>query len=661
MASAPRAVSQAMRRPVLRWLRSLAWASGLCLVSALLMMTLWLKVGWTPWHSQAPGAVANPPPVALTEGQIAPGVQAPLDGAAGGAASWQPVRLPDHWGVAQRSGTWTYRFNLGPCSHPLPACWAGDDARALWIPKVGSHLDVWFNGVRVAHYGTLNDRSMDYSIRPLILHVSPGLLHPQGNELRMVVTGMPGHLAGLSRVWWGHYADLIFPYAQRDYFVIGSALSVISVAGMFTIAGLLSALRTPRPATWLFTLAGLCWLVRETLLLVGFQLMDLDTALRLAVVAKCLTMLISCLLMIRLMALRLTPVRALLLIEMACAPLWLALLAWQPDWAVAHSLLEGWHVLVQLTALVLALAAIGITWRRPGISNVLIMLGSLGSVAIGLLDNWQFYLSGRHEGFEHLPLTSYMALFFLLSVSASMYLRINSALKLEGEHKEALQREVRAQRDELEHLHARESERLQREAVVSERARIIRDMHDGLGSQLVGLLSTVQAGEYTQAELTSEVQEAIDQLRLTIDTLEPLGNDLSSLLGQLRFRLESRLRKIGFQVDWRVDKLPGGEAMDTQGLASLQRLLYEVFSNIMKHARAQRVVVRGRHDAAQGFNEIVISDDGQGFDMAQDAGGRGLRNMRDRAFQLGARIDIESQPGGGTRVALRLPCDDLAA
>jgi signal transduction histidine kinase len=636
--------------------RSPMWVAVLCLICAALALGLWLRAGWLPGQHGSPDGL---PPRALVQGQISPGVQAPAEGAGDQAAVWRSVQLPDHWGVADREGRWTYRFDLGDCAQPLPACWPGGDARALWIPKVSAQLEVWLNGVRISHHGALHGRAFDYSIRPLLLHVSPGLLRQEGNELRLVVTGLPGHMAGLSRVWWGTYADLLFPYAQQDYLVIGGTVSVITVATLFTLAGLWSAWRTRRPATWLFTLAGICWLVREELQLQGVRVMDLDMALRLGVLAKCLTMLISCLLMLRLMGVKSRPLRALLLAEMACAPVWLALLVYRPAWPAAQALLEHWHLLVQATVLILALGSIGVTWRQPTVSHVLIMLGSLGSVGIGFHDHWHFQLSGRHEGFEHLPLTSYMALCFLLSVSASMYLRINAALKLEGEHKEALQREVRAQREELERLHARESERLQREAVHGERTRIIRDMHDGLGSQLVGLLSVVQAGQFTQAELASEVQEAIDQLRLTIDTLEPLGNDLSSLLGQLRFRLESRLRKIGFQVEWDVHELPGGEALGTAGLANLQRLLYEVFSNIMKHSRARRVRVLGRHHALQGVNEIVISDDGHGCDLSVDTGGRGLRNMRDRAAQLNATLTVESGPGEGTRVSLRLPghCD----
>jgi len=587
-------------------------------------------------------------PVALTQGWISQGDQ----GAATSVGPWMATTLPDHWGVSQRTGTWTYRLNLGDCVRPLPACTAAGRQLALWVPKVGNSMAVWVNGAKVVSLGPVNGHQIDYAQRPLLIQVAPSWLRPQGNELRLVVTGHPGLLSGLSRVWFGDYADLAFEHFTRDYFVIGGPTAVIVVTLLFSAAGLLSVVRRRHVATWFFSLAGLFWAARELVALVGMRVMSLDTALALALAFKCLSLLLAGLLLLRLLGVRSRLLQGILLTQMACVPL---TMAW---YGIGHGtgLLQQCHTLVQLTLLILLTVPMWVCWRRPGITHMLILVGCLACAAIGLSDAWLLHLSGWPEGFEHIPLTSHMAACFLLSVSASMFVRVDHALKLEVAHKDALEREVSAQREELERLHRRESERVRLEAVSDERARIIRDMHDGLGSQLVGLLSTVQSGAYTQAELTQDVHEAIDQLRLTIDTLEPLGGDLASLLGQLRFRLESRLRKIGFQVDWRVDPLPGGNELDTSTLASLQRLFYEVFSNIMKHAKAHRVVVRGTHDAHRSINEIVITDDGQGFDPLQDAGGRGLRNMRLRAVQLGAELDITSQPGKGTRVSLSLPC-----
>jgi signal transduction histidine kinase len=624
----------------------------------LALNALLLLCGLLPLLVQAQTPPQTPPQTqtqaaALTQAWVSEGDQ----GAATSPGPWKPVTLPDHWGLAQRTGTWTYRLALGDCTRPLPACTVSGRQLALWVPKVGNSMDVWFNGAKVVSLGTVNGHTIDYAVRPILIQVAPAWLRPQGNEVRLVVSGHPGLLSGLSRVWFGDFADLAFAHLTLDYFIVGGPTAVIVVSLLFSVAGLLSWVRTRHVATWLFTASGLSWAAREVIQLTGVRIMPLDTALVLALALKGTSMLLAGILLLRLMGVRSRLLHGLLLAQLACAPLLLA----QGLMGQGMSWLEPWHTVVQLTLLTLVLVPVRVCWHKPSVTHILILVGCLGCVAIGLIDGWYFYLSGKPEGFEHVPLTSHMAAFFLLSVSASMFVRVDHALRLEVAHKDALEREVQAQRAELQALHARESERLQREAVVSERARIIRDMHDGLGSQLVGLLSTVQSGEYTQAELTSEVHEAIDQLRLTIDTLEPLGNDLSSLLGQLRFRLESRLRKIGFQVDWRVDNLPGGDTLGAQGLTSLQRLLYEVFSNIMKHARAQRVVVRGVHDAQRGLNQITITDDGQGFDPLRDTPGRGLRNMRVRAAQLGAVFDIRSEPGGGTCVSVSLPCKPLAA
>lgn len=610
-----------------------------------------LLIGLLLWLLMLCPRMAWSQPWPLTQGEIVQGAHGRTE-----TTGWQPVTLPDHWGLSQRAGTWTYRLRIDPCTQALPACLPREGALTLWLPRVGSQVDIWLNGQRLAHFGALNGQQVDYASRPILVQVPHALLRATGNELRLVVTGYAWRLNGLSRIWWGDHADLNFRHASRDHVVVGSAIAVTSVSLLFVVAGLWSACRTRKIATWLFTLAGFFWVVRELLLMAGFRWLGWDTSLWLAVMAKCITMLLASFLSLRLMSVRAMPLRWLMTAELVAVPVLLALLIWDAHGA---RYLARWHVLVQLTGLLVTLVSIWATARRPMVSNLLVMIGSLGCAAIGLTDNWMFYLSGRPEGFEHIALTSFMAVFFLLSVSASMFLRVDSALKLEVAHKDALQREVQAQSDELKKLHARESERLLQEAVVNERARIIRDMHDGLGSQLVGLLSTVQSGTYTQDELTQDVHEAIDQLRLTIDTLEPLGNDLSSLLGQLRYRLESRLRRIGFLVDWRVDNLPGGDAMGVNDLTSLQRLLYEIFSNIMKHAKARRVQVRGHHDALLGRNQIVITDDGLGFDPVEPSKGRGLRNMRLRATQLGAELTIHSQPGQGTSVVLILPCMNM--
>lgn len=597
-------------------------------------------------------------PAPITSGRIAPGAHAQDDA----GAAWQPVSLPDHWGRMRRGGVWTYRIDLGPCP-AAPAGCLRPGPMGLSVPRAGSRLELWINGALAASFGSVQDLGPgggeDHSLHPVWVDVSPALLRPRGNELRIVVSGKQGLLPGLSRVYWGAAEELRARHLQRERAVVGGSVAVAWLSALFAAAGLTAALtvrRGARAAAWLFTVCASLWSLRE-LLRLSMDLPGLPFEPRFAGMSLALGFTVICGALLLLQLLRMQRRwQAVLAAVLALAGAGLALdylgrLSGVGEAAGGLRLLQ-WLQVVQVLATLTGPASLWHWWRQRNLSNAWLAVGCIGISGLGAADTWRLYLTPDPLGYEHLRLTSYMALWLLVAISAAAFVRVNRALHLEAVHKQELEREVLAQRTELEALHARERERAAASAVDTERTRIMRDMHDGLGSQLVGLLSTVQSGDYTNEELTREVREAIDQLRLTIDTLEPMGDDLSSLLGQLRFRLEPRLKRVGIRLDWQVGELPGGERLGTQGLASLQRLLFEVFSNIIKHAGATQVTVQATHQAWCGSNQIVIADDGRGFDAQAAHAGRGLDNMRERARQLGAELEISASAGAGTRVRL---------
>lgn len=601
-------------------------------------------------------ADAGGAPQPITAGQIAPGVHEHVQDDA--AAHWQPVSLPDHWGRMQRHGAWTYRLDLGPCP-AAPAGCQRPGPMGLAVPRAGSRVQLWINGSLAASFGSVHEGAPgageEHSLHPIWVDVSPALLRPQGNELRIVVAGDQGLLPGLSRVYWGPSEQLRPLHLQRERVVVGGSVAVAWLSALFAAAGLTAALtvrRSARSAAWLFTICASLWSLRE-LMRLSMDLPGLPFEPRFAAISLALgfTIISGALLLLKLLQMR-QRWQAVLAAGVALAGLALAL-AYVAGQASGLRLLQ-WLQVIQILATLTAPASVWHWWRQRNLSNAWLALGCIGICGLGVADTWRLYLTADPLGYEHLRLTSYMAVWLLVAIGAASFVRVNRALHLEAAHKQELEREVQAQRAELQALHEREREHARSEAVAGERARIMRDMHDGLGSQLIGLLSTVQSGDYTADELTREVREAIDQLRLTIDTLEPLGDDLSSLLGQLRFRLEPRLRRLGMRLDWEVAELPGGNRLGTEGLASLQRLLYEVFSNIIKHAQARHITVRGMHSAEQRINQILIADDGRGFDPAVPSAGRGLANIRERAAQLGAQLQISASPQGGTRVSLSL-------
>jgi signal transduction histidine kinase len=199
-------------------------------------------------------------------------------------------------------------------------------------------------------------------------------------------------------------------------------------------------------------------------------------------------------------------------------------------------------------------------------------------------------------------------------------------------------------------------------AVVEERDRIGRDLHDGIIQSLYAVaLSLEDVPELVRDapdEADRRVDRAIDDLnkairdmRSFIHGLRPealggpdLGAGLAALAEEYR---HNTLVEAELSLDPAAD--PG---YGPDGNAELLQLAREAMSNAARHARARRLRVELRREA--GLSVLEISDDGIGFDRATvaDPGHHGLPNMRARADAIGARLSIESNRGGGTRVAV---------
>jgi signal transduction histidine kinase len=180
----------------------------------------------------------------------------------------------------------------------------------------------------------------------------------------------------------------------------------------------------------------------------------------------------------------------------------------------------------------------------------------------------------------------------------------------------------------------------------------MREMHDGLGSALMSSLIAVERGQMQSADVVQVLRECVDDLKLTIDSLEPMGDDLLILLATLRFRLEGRLQAAGLRLVWDVENVPSLGWLNPALSLHILRIVQEILTNVLKHARASTLRIAATHDGD--FVTIEVEDDGVGFDVARPSAGRGLSHLRQRAAALGARLEIDSRPGA-TRVRLRLP------
>jgi signal transduction histidine kinase len=191
-------------------------------------------------------------------------------------------------------------------------------------------------------------------------------------------------------------------------------------------------------------------------------------------------------------------------------------------------------------------------------------------------------------------------------------------------------------------------------AVSNERQRIMQDMHDGLGSQLLTSLVAVERGALDPKGMAQVLRDAIDDMRLAIDTLSPGREGLIEALGNLRYRLEPRFRAANVELSFAYRALPDRLEMAPEDALQILRIVQESLTNILKHAQARHVGVELALQSSPNCFVLAIGDDGTGFDPAVPASGRGLSGMRRRAKRMGATLEIATGPAG-TRITLSYP------
>lgn len=209
-------------------------------------------------------------------------------------------------------------------------------------------------------------------------------------------------------------------------------------------------------------------------------------------------------------------------------------------------------------------------------------------------------------------------------------------------------------------------------AVYEERSLLGRELHDSIAQSLAFLNIQVQLLEDSLSRgARGEVPEVLGRIR---EGVQESYDDVRELLTHFRSRVKEEedigvaLRKLlarfGSQAGLATDFSDIGTGLPLHAESQLQvlHILQEALSNVRKHAGAGRVALAVHRGAVYRFTVI---DDGRGFDTqaAPDAAEThvGLRIMRERAQRIGGQIEVQSQPGGGTKVTLTLPVVQAAA
>jgi len=202
---------------------------------------------------------------------------------------------------------------------------------------------------------------------------------------------------------------------------------------------------------------------------------------------------------------------------------------------------------------------------------------------------------------------------------------------------------------------AAERQRASADARATERARIAREVHDAISQHLFGLrmiaagMRRADPGNQQAQAIERISEEALRDMQALLIELRPASLDGAGLAPALQEICAAYQHRLGVTVDASLDDVtvpqPVGHA--------LLRITQEACANAVRHGSARRLTVSMiRQD---GHVELAVRDTGTGFDPAAPHAGAGLAHIRDRVAELGGTVDIDSAPGRGAALTVRVP------
>ncbi len=302
--------------------------------------------------------------------------------------------------------------------------------------------------------------------------------------------------------------------------------------------------------------------------------------------------------------------------------------------------------------LLLALAVIRSNPARRFERSVLAL--SFGAMALDRIGS----LIDLHSPFDaSLPMTltwgPILGTFLGLSMLLALAREAARAREVVDQANQRLAQALAAREAELAESY-RQREAIQRQAaVLEERQRLVRDMHDGIGGQLMSLKLKAESGSLDQATLKSGVTNSLNDLRLIVDSLDSAEDGVSLTLVAFERRLRQQLAGTGVTLKVIDETGNAHAALAPRQILNVLRVLQEAVTNALAHGKATLLELRARFADDERNFEFLLIDNGSGIDATQPAG-HGLRNMQQRAAAIGGVCAVDSD-ASGTRVRICVP------
>jgi signal transduction histidine kinase len=198
-----------------------------------------------------------------------------------------------------------------------------------------------------------------------------------------------------------------------------------------------------------------------------------------------------------------------------------------------------------------------------------------------------------------------------------------------------------------------------RKAILEERNRLARDIHDNLAQGFGAILMQLQAAQRDGADLPPSVARSIDvaidlarthmvEARRSVGALRPNVSDSEDIAIAIKRAATLAQKTSEVPIDVHLDELPRfGDGVEREVIGIAQ----EALTNAVRHARAKRITIRGSTSTSLGLR-LSIADDGRGIPRERSSAGFGMTSMQERADRIGASLTIVTAPRSGTEVVL---------
>lgn len=564
------------------------------------------------------------------------------------------IALPYHWDHERPGASGSARFEARFVLPEQPA-----EPYGLLLYRVGNAYDIWLNGALLQRHGDLERGGRaDYAKAPQYVLI-PAQLLGRENVLGIHIRTDSGRRGGLTPPLIGPDMELQARYRHLLQWHLAGSLAIAIVSLVVGALALMLWLTQVDPSrtrgerrdnVYLYVgLAEWAWALRMGDKVIEYP--PLPWAEWSALMALAVALWFGCMLMfcVTVAGWRSRPEVRMLrfglwaLFVIGGLASWLAVRYQQP------ALLTLWYGLVM--AVDVPFSAIFV-WAagRPGASRAHRWLAAvlLFNVVVGLRDWLVFRFSETYDGVAWLR---FSGLLFGLVLASVAVMRFRAASAQARELSVLLATRVAQREAELAQTYQRMEQFAREQERASERARIMRDMHDGVGSHISAAIRQLQSGRASQGEVLQTLRDSLDQLKLSIDAMHLPAGDVTALLANLRYRLEPRLQASGIELEWDVDLIDALPGLDSQAMRQLQFMVFEILSNVLQHAHASSLRMQARTHQAGAL--LRIADNGRGFDATLPFR-KGLLSLCERAQAIGATVVVQSG-GQGTSVDIALP------